>query len=277
MKALFCCPVCRAPLFDKGTGAACANGHCFDRAAEGYLHLLPSNKMRAKVPGDNREMVAARRAFLDTGYYRVFQDGIAKTAVRLLAGRPHPVVLDAGCGEGSYTAAVEKALRDDGNLPFTAGFDISKAAIRSAARRYPQIAFAVAGSFDIPMADQSCDLLFSVFAPIVPQEFMRVIKAGGYLLLAVPGAKHLFGLKEILYDRPYQNEPKDIQYEGFSFLERISLRDRLLLKDAAQIWNLFMMTPYYWKTPVGGTERLKTCAKLETELAFDLLIYRRNG
>ena len=59
--SLFCCPVCGASLSDTGTALRCQKGHNFDKAAQGYVHLLPANQMRARVPGDSREMVAARR------------------------------------------------------------------------------------------------------------------------------------------------------------------------------------------------------------------------
>ena len=65
----------------------CPSGHCYDRAAAGYLHLLPANRMNSRLPGDNKEMVAARRAFLEAGYYAVFSDAVSQTAVSLLRER----------------------------------------------------------------------------------------------------------------------------------------------------------------------------------------------
>ena len=35
-----------------------------DLAKEGYVHLLPANRMHAKLPGDGKEMLAARRRIL---------------------------------------------------------------------------------------------------------------------------------------------------------------------------------------------------------------------
>ena len=101
---LFRCPVCRSPLVDYDNHVACVNHHSCDRAAEGYYHLLPSNKMHAKLPGVSKEMFAARRAFLNAGYYQLFSDGINDAAAKAIAGIKSPVILDAGCGEGYYTA-----------------------------------------------------------------------------------------------------------------------------------------------------------------------------
>ena len=60
------CPLCGGPLTGE-QDLKCPSGHCFDRAREGYWHLLPVQSMRTKAPGDSKEMVAARRAFLAPG------------------------------------------------------------------------------------------------------------------------------------------------------------------------------------------------------------------
>ncbi|MEG2204527.1 MAG: 50S rRNA methyltransferase, partial [Oscillospiraceae bacterium] len=106
--SIFVCPLCRAPLAPDSDNRAlrCASGHSFDRAAKGYVHLLPSNRMHTKLPGDSKAMVDARRRFLDAGYYQPFSDAICRILTRELAPSPAPVLLDAGCGEGFYTAAL---------------------------------------------------------------------------------------------------------------------------------------------------------------------------
>ena len=98
----------------------------------------------------------------------------------------------------------------------------------------------------------------------------------GVLLIAVPSERHLLGLKEILYESPYVNEETDTEYQGFDFLERIPLRGTITITDPEQIANLFSMTPYYWKTPQAGCERLRQTTRLKTEIGFDLLLYRRH-
>lgn len=65
------CPLCGGALQGEND-LKCEKGHCFDRAREGYWHLLPVQSMRTKAPGDSKEMVAARRAFLNAGYYGIF-------------------------------------------------------------------------------------------------------------------------------------------------------------------------------------------------------------
>jgi hypothetical protein len=65
------------------TGAAwrCAGGHCFDIASQGYTHLLPVQNKRSRDPGDSKEMVAARRRFLDAGCYQPIAAAVARLAL----------------------------------------------------------------------------------------------------------------------------------------------------------------------------------------------------
>ena len=61
------CPVCGAALAPQGAAWRCVQGHCFDVARQGYVNLLTVTQKHSRHPGDTREMVAARRAFLDAG------------------------------------------------------------------------------------------------------------------------------------------------------------------------------------------------------------------
>jgi len=272
--SIFACPVCGARLEKREKVWLCPNGHSYDVASEGYVYLLPPNKKHSASPGDDREMVASRRRFLESGAYRRFSDALNGLALRYLP-RSGPAVLDAGCGEGYYTGRLAAFLAENGRSPQIFGFDISKCAVKAAAKRYRSIPFAVGSMFGIPVLPASADLVTDVFAPIVPGELARVAKPGGILILAVPGERHLYGLKEILYDQPYENERKDTEYPGFTFLDRVPVRGKLETDDPRLIRDLFAMTPYAWKTPWEGRERLKALHSLRTELAFDFLVYRR--
>lgn len=273
----FSCPICNNHLYytNGNLSVTCKNGHSFDFSKEGYLYLLPPNKKHSKSPGDDKAMVAARRRFLSGGHYQLFADALCRIARRCLSDTAEPVVMDAGCGEGYYTARMASALRESGQRAQLFGCDISKAAVRLAAKAAPDVSFAVASNFSLPLADASADLLADIFAPVVPEEFCRVTKPGGHFVLAVPSARHLFGLKEILYDAPYENETKDTAYSGFHFVQRFPVRGTLSLQGQ-DVQDLFAMTPYYWKTPKAGCEKLKTISCLTTEIGFDFLLYARD-
>ncbi len=271
----FCCPVCGGALQPEGLGAVCALGHGFDRARQGYFHLLPSHKMHSKLPGDTKEMVESRRRFLEGGYYECFREALCGLAADCLKeGKISPenaVLLDAGCGEGYYTGALRNAFP----RAELYAFDISKAAVKAASGKYKGISFAVASSFSIPVPDSFCDLLIDVFSPLAQEEFARVTKPGGFFLYAVPGERHLMGLKEILYEKPYENERQDTEYPGFSFVSRREVKKELWIPDAQTALDLFSMTPYYWKTDVAGGRRLRETKGFSTEISFDFLVNRK--
>lgn len=275
MESLFRCPLCSSPLTREPHTYLCSSGHCFDVAAAGYTHLLPANRKHSKNPGDDREMVSARSAFLDKGHYAPLRDALCSLVLRETAGLLSPVLLDSGCGEGYYTAGLFQALLADHRTPRAAGIDLSKFALRRAAKRLPQGEFAVASVYRLPLADRSIDVLTNIFSPLAAEEFARVLRPGGIFVYVVPSAQHLWEMKQILYDNPYENPVKQESYPGFQWQGAEPVRYHLDLTESADIMALFHMTPYAWKTPRGGIERLKLLDRLDVQAGFDLHWYRR--
>ena len=276
MSTIFDCPVCGQRLERRGKEYICPGGHNYDIASEGYVYLLSPNKKHSKMPGDDKQMVASRRHFLESGYYRLFSDALNGLTLKALP-QEKPVILDAGCGEGYYTGRLADFLAENGKTPEIYGFDISKFAVKAAAKKYRSISFAVGSMFEIPVSAASADLVTNIFAPIVPEELARVVKPGGTMILAVPGEHHLLGLKQILYDSPYENERRETEYPGFEFRGRVPVRGEIRTEDHDVMQSLFKMTPYYWKTPKEGGERLERAESLQTEIAFDFLVYSRSN
>ena len=274
MMELFRCPLCRTKLFENGRALKCEHGHSFDISAEGYVHLLPANKMNSKVPGDSKEMAASRSAFLDKGYYEPLLKELERTVLEL-SENEEPAMLDCGCGEGYYTASIAKELKNRFPKAKIAGFDISRPSVRRAAKRTKDVDFAVASVFDIPVFDESFDILLNVFSPLSIDEYKRVLKDGGYYVYVVPAARHLWQLKAAIYDTPYENREEDIPYEGFEHVETRKVRYETLIKTKEDIFALFQMTPYYWKTSAKGAEKLSAYESLLTEVAFDIHIYKK--
>ena len=268
------CPVCGGALMPLGTSLRCPQGHSYDMAKEGYVNLLAIQKRHAADPGDGKAMVRARRAFLQAGYYAPFQKALAELCLEYAPECGETHLLDAGCGEGSYDRVVYDAFAAQGRPCVLAGFDLSKDAIRLAAKLLPEAAFAVGGSFSAPVRDGWADVLLNIFSPFAGQEFCRVLRSGGVLLYAVPTARHLYGLKEVLYDEPYENAEQQTEYSGFTLIGERTVTDTITV-EGDQIRNLFAMTPYFWKTPHVGALRLATKQSLTTEIGFRFLAYRR--
>lgn len=269
------CPVCGAVLRREDKRLICAAGHSYDLARQGYVNLLRSTRSKAKRHGDDKAMVRARTAFLDGGYYNLLRDAVAEAACRCAPDGCE--VLDAGCGEGFYTAAVHAALAAAGKRPRVCGVDISRDALIAAHRRDAALQLAVAGINHLPVADGSCDLVLNLFAPHDAAEFSRVLRPGGTLLRAVPLERHLWELKAAVYDAPYENHPADPALPGLTFVGERKLRARITVRTPEMVQALFLMTPYYYKTSARDQEKLRALDQLETEIAFGLLAYRRKA
>ena len=92
------CPTCGAALTLGSRQWLCPKGHCFDVARQGYVNLLPVTQKHSLHPGDTREQVAARRTFLEAGFYEPLAQAVCQAARRY--GKNAKAILDAGCGEG---------------------------------------------------------------------------------------------------------------------------------------------------------------------------------
>ena len=266
--SLFVCPVCRERLTLVSGSLKCPAAHSFDRSSAGDVYLLRSN---GGEHGDSREMVRARRDFLDLGYYEPLMRELCRLSVKYTDGDVN--YFDAGCGTGYYTAGVIEALLEKGEVR-AVGIDISKDAVKISAKRIKSGEFATASLYDLPFANETFDLVTNVFSPMASEELARVTRKNGVMLYVVPAAKHLFEMKSVLYDTPYENEEKIEEYEGFEHIEAIEVNSRSVLSKK-ELASLFAMTPYFWRTPEEGAKRLEELSELEVGFSFFIHAYRR--
>lgn len=264
------CPVCGQTLVPEGRSLRCAAGHCFDCAKSGYVNLLPPVP-GGKRRGDDKLMVRARTEFLDKGHY----DPLSRAVARCVASceKTHLQIVDAGCGEGKYTEDVRRYLLSRGKTADIVGIDISVQALICAGRRTRAVRFCAASTAHMPLADGCADVVLNIFSPMMADEFARVLKRDGRLICAVPLERHLWGLKSLIYDTPYENPAPKAQLPGFVLLERQDLRYEIELTGREEIENLFKMTPYYYKTSVADQKKAQDAEHLRTAVEFGVLVY----
>lgn len=245
------CPVCMLSLEAHENAVRCSNGHHFDRARQGYLNLLPVQHKASRAPGDNAEMVNARRSFLQAGHYLPIARKLAEHAT---TAAPH-LWLDIGCGEGYYTSQLDSALPDARGY----GLDVSREAIRQACKRNKKIQWLVASMARLPLADHSCDLLTSIFSPFSWAEITRTLAPQGRFIRVGPATDHLLELRSLLYEevRPYddakhlQGLPSQLQLTKTDYL-----RYSLTLADPGDRLNLLCMTPHGWRASAERREAI---------------------
>ncbi len=271
MSALLRCPLCRKVLSRQENRYLCSEGHSFDVARQGYVNLLMSQRSSLRQHGDDKGMVAARRDFLEQGYYLPLREALVE-AVKTHCPADAKIA-DGGCGEGWYTAAVAQAL--PGAEVY--GFDISKDALRWAAKRFSEPRLAVASCFDLPLAEESLDGILNIFSPLAAEEYARVLKPGGCLFRVVPGREHLWELKAAIYDTPLPNKPETRELPGLTLAEEIPIRYGLELTDPHHIMALFQMTPYYYRTSPKDHAKAQALTALKTRIEFDLFVYKKGS
>ncbi|MFI6157380.1 putative RNA methyltransferase [Kitasatospora sp. NPDC051170] len=250
------CPHCAQALAPHERTLRCAAGHSFDLAKQGYVSLLAGDAHTGT--GDTAEMVAARADFLAAGHYRPIAEALASAAAAAVAvageGAGDGLVADLGAGTGYYLAQVLDAL------PGRAGaaLDISKFALRRAARAHPRIGAVVCDAWrPLPLLDGCADLMLNVFAPRNGPEIRRVLRPGGTLLLVAPTGRHLrelvgaLGLLSVDEDKQRRIDDKLGPYLTPAGRREVEFTLRL---GAADVRTVVGMGPSAWHTDARRLE-----------------------
>ena len=257
------CPICAGQVARNGAVLRCDKGHSFDIAKEGYVNLLRTNKSGDRI-GDDKLSARSRRDFLNKGYYAPLKDALCR-----LFGDKSGSVLDICCGEGYYTSA----LGENPNLQVF-GFDISREMVRLAAKRGGASYF-VANLASIPVAEESFDYAVHLFAPFQEASFHKLLKPGGKLYTVIPGSHHLYGLKQALYETPYENDEKLPETAMLRLLGTQKVCANITLASQEDIQAVFRMTPYYFHTSQQDKEKLLALQQLETPVEFVIAAYEK--
>ncbi|MFB8243047.1 putative RNA methyltransferase [Kitasatospora purpeofusca] len=285
------CPHCARPLTLDGRTLRCPGGHSHDLAKQGYVSLLAGDAHTGT--GDTADMVAARGDFLAAGHYRPIADALAEAAVAAVADAdaadggdggdgpggdgPGGLVTDLGAGTGHYLAHVLDALPGRPG----AALDISKYALRRAARAHPRIGAVVCDAWrPLPLLDASAGLVLNVFAPRNGPEIRRVLRPGGTLLLVSPTSRHLrelvatLGLLSVDEEKQRRIDEKLGPYLTPAGRREVEFTMRLSAEDVRTVVG---MGPSAWHTdPARLAERLAALPDpVEVTASVTVAAYRR--
>jgi 23S rRNA (guanine745-N1)-methyltransferase len=279
------CPICDEPLQRSGGTLRCAAGHSVDIAREGYVNLIPAHHRRRGLEGDTPAMLRARRRFLEAGYFAPLLDLLCDLIIDQDTSPPgldNPsAIAELGCGEGYYIGGIARRLRERyGLTPPLFGMDLSRDAVRLAARHYPEVCFFV-GDINrrVYLPSGSLRALLNIFAPRNPAEFTRLLAPRGRALIVIPAAEHLGSAREEfgLLDIQEEKEQRVLERLGadLHLVDRRELRYALQLAPAA-VADLIEMGPSQWHRTADRPLPIGT-PPIATEAAFIILTLERRA
>jgi len=251
------CPVrgCHLALTREEKRVVCARGHSFDIARSGYINLLQPQDRRSKNPGDTADAVAARRRLHDRGVTGPLLRGIAE----IISAGQSDIVLDAGCGDGFYLGSLAREVRFDPH-----GVDISIPAVDAAAKRYPECKWIVANADRfVPYADRSFSIVLSITGRMNAEEFRRVLRDNGRLLVALAAPDDLIELRGVGRDRGERTV--ETFAKDFTLVDRRRATTTADL-DAAAVHDVLLS--------IYRPMRAQPVAAMRVTFGLDLLLFR---
>ena len=231
------CPLCGGGFEKRENSLVCAKRHTFDVARQGSVNFVPQQKENFY----KKELFESRAKVFEAGVYRPVIDALTQAIDRYVT-KENPVLLDAGCGEGYYTKAVCPE-RDMTRI----GFDLSKDAIRLAAKGPKTAFFCSADLKNIPVKDGSADVLLDIFTPANYAEFARVLAPQGLVMKLAPRAGYLKELRRaashLLRHGEYDGgQVEQYVQEKMNLLEQTAITYTLAV-DQETVYHLARMTP----------------------------------
>ena len=290
--------------------------HTFDVARQGYVNLLPVQQKKSKAPGDSPSSIIARQRFLQAGYYQPLQALVCEKIDTLLSKHyaEHSEIdakqnkhssnwLDIGCGEGYYTQAIAQTV--DGRIDTLIAADISKPAVLAVAKAskvaerlwcqtdsqhnndqqkkaskktaiYPMVTSAA----NLPLSAHSMKGISSIFSPILPEAFAKLLADDGYLLIAKPDVGHLATVREALFDEVHEHDSDKFLTELAPYFRVLDIHyvSSALTLSSESLADLLTMTPYAYRAQAEKRHAILTRADSElfhTEAKFVLYVLQK--
>lgn len=266
------CPKCHLPLTLNGNSYYCENHHTYDLAKSKYLNLLLNPDKATNNPGDSKESLIARKAFLNRGYYNIISDKVNACVDKYAPKKGH--ILDLGCGEGYYCQRL-KALNPIQHTYY--GLDISKEAINMATKYTKEIYWIVGNSKNIPIQDYSLDIVIALFTVVNKDELARVLKPGGKIIhVTANNPNHLIEIKHLIYDTVF-TKPDTFIRLPFKVVESFDLTEKVAITSQEDCLNLLKMTPHFYHIKKEKRDVLNHLEAMEMTIDVKFTVYEVNN
>ena len=251
-------------------GLGCSAGHHFDQAKEGYWNLTQPQDKKSNNPGDNRDAVLARSRWLERGH----ANGLAEALRPWLTDVSLDLrVLDLGCGDGSFAP-----LLFPGQAANFCGIDLSRPAIKLAARRWPEATWVLANADrGLPVNSERVDCIISMFGRRPAKEIQRVLALSGICIVATPAEDDLIELREAVQKEGARRSRvesivRELSDSGLHCAEQTQWRTRVEI-GPAEIEDALAMT--YRARRWSENRRIASLDNIQVTLAADLMLFHR--
>lgn len=263
---LYICPKCHEELTIVNNSYKCINNHSYDILAKGYVNFLLNNDKNSIHPGDSKESLIARYDYLNKGYYSF----IFNKVNNIVKQYNNIDLLDIGCGVGYYTYQLKK---ENPSINIY-GFDIAKEAL-AIATRYTKsdINWFVSNSKNIPIKNNSVDIVLAMFSFVTPSEIERVLKNDGVVIQVCAGKNHLIELKKEIYTDIKEKEQTNTLLP-FNLIEQQEHTTNIIIDNNEDILNLFKMTPHYYRTSEDNRDKISKLDRLDLTIDVVINIYK---
>lgn len=260
-KALFQCIHCRKELHLSEDGSLkCQNNHTFNLAKQGYYFLSQTS---SEDHYDRQLFEARHRIICDSPFYHPLH----QTLKPLMAKAR--IILDAGSGEGSHLAHLIKENQCG------LAFDLSKSGVQLATKYNGRQFNGVADLTQLPLKDQSVDVILSLLSPSNYEEFQRV---GKQLIKVIPNEGYLKEIRQAMYQMGWL-ETKDYSHEDvlsvfkrhYNSYQSISVRETVTL-TLEQLEDLVTMTPLTWQLTLTQKKQLMATLLENKQMTLDVTI-----
>ncbi|MEE3077491.1 MAG: methyltransferase domain-containing protein [Planctomycetota bacterium] len=266
---------CDQSLILSEAGLGCGAGHHFDQAKEGYWNLTQPQDKKSTNPGDNRDAVMARHRWLRRGHtaglVTELKDWVASCSSDSSSAMR---ALDLGCGDGSFGP-----LMFPGHATGFCGIDLSRSAIKLAAKHWPEATWVLANADrGLPVMDSSVDCVVSLFGRRPIAEIKRVLTQAGTCIVAVPAEDDLIELREAVQKRGVRRSRVDaiveeMQDHGLACVGQKQWRTRVEI-GTDEIEEALAMT--YRARRWSEKSRISSLDKTEVTLSADLMRFRKD-
>lgn len=260
---IFQCPICKQGFSYTDRQLQCNNKHSFDFSHSGYVNFL----CKPVKQSYSKQLFKSRRKVVEENFFSALELHIINIISDLYKDKDDIVILDAGCGEGGVFSNILSALHNKGLRTSSIGIDIAKEGISYASKKFEKTIWLVSDISNIPVKDNSVDIILNTLTPANYLEFYRILKPQGIIVKTVPNKEYLKEFRLLSEKTDYTNQKTiSLFRERTDFIKEVVVFEEKSVSNE-NVMDLFEMTPLSWNQKIDKYE-LSLLQKLTVSLTI---------